>query len=378
MDFERERESYLEALRAMLPVYVVESVNGSIARGASGHDHSSGSRVGSSENEAVDLHRRRMENVSCARELWRVQVEKGRLRTLTNAERLSNLEQEYALGCLRLSRILDKERIVELLKATDPEKGFAATLRATPTTTSNSALNLRRRRSSLTVAAAETEALCDTEDAPSPELISRLQALVSEMEASVTAKEVQMRAALAARLSERASREEKASRDAWESSTKVTQLQQRLRSLEERLGRVVLDFLQLRHCSGVAGRKAIEEEEVVRAGEAQHREAARSARQALLEERLRLRDAAKNAARGEAEVLRHQLRLRRSEICLLQEQQEEARRLFEARVAALQDKDVAWAVKARASERRARLEAEGFRRASEELARRLDKAQTAW
>ncbi|CAM9718986.1 unnamed protein product, partial [Laminaria digitata] len=263
----------------------------------------------------------------------------------------SNLEQGLELGVLRLERLLDRERILELLRLTDPNRPAGPAAAAA-------------------VATGATGAISEEAEV-SEELIGELESRVEEAEKRVRAEAAKLGAKMAGRLGDRAKREEGSRREAVEARDDVNRLQNALRVKEDRLAQTVVDYLELRHAmlrvqrassvarEDAAAERIVQEEEV--------RECRRSTA-------VQTKGVVEQVARTCEEVggeLRRQIQLREDEACMLREQRAEAEELYEARAVRLEELLEDWKAKYAALRRKFALETEGFRRDADNIGRHV-------
>eukprot|EP00904_Undaria_pinnatifida_P002539 jgi/Undpi1/12286/HiC_scaffold_5.g01962.m1 len=363
-EFEREREAYIEGAKQL----VLRSPTSAAAAAAATPKKSSSSAAAEAEATAAavvmagaggsvgrqhkhlgkvraapSLRRAREERRAASEEIRVLQQRKADAAVRLQGERLSNLEQGLELGVLRLERLLDRERILELLRLTDPNRPAKAT------------------------GAASEEAEV------SEELIDELEGRVEEAEERVRGEAAKLGAKMAGRLGDRAKREGGFRREAVEARDNVLGLQNALRIKEERLAQTVVDYLELRHAmlkvqqaSSVA-REDAAAERIVQEAEV------RECRRKTAKQR---KDVAEQVGRTCEEVsseLRRQIKLREDEACMLQEQRAEAEELYEARAVRLESLLEDWKTKYATLRRKFALETEGFRRDADNIGRRFER-----
>ncbi|CAM9887407.1 unnamed protein product, partial [Discosporangium mesarthrocarpum] len=290
----------------------------------------------------------------------------------------SNLQQGFELGNLRLERLLDRERILELLRQTDPN---------TPGKrgTSHPPACEHGRRSSAGPGARHGEGRGEKgggsaagggeeeDDTVPEEVIKELEARAADLEGRAWEKARSLESEISARLEERSRREGRMRREGATSRDAVLQRQTEVAQAEGRLSQTVLDYLTLRHNMLCAQRVSREEADALEG--LKHRRA-REVELAVLatsREKEKTREEVDRASRNAKECLRNQIRLREEEACMLEEQREEEGRLYQDRVEALEVELRRWRERYLGLRRRFSLETEGFQRDAEEIGRRFDR-----
>ncbi|CAM9685596.1 unnamed protein product, partial [Choristocarpus tenellus] len=142
LGFERERLAYINAMKSLVESshsapskHVVHSKDRGNESPFSEDIDVTGVAVKEDGPEARAVGSSRLEELRKARRVYHIQAEqirrlyeaKGDASIRLQGERLSNLEQDYDLGLLRLERLLDRERILELLRLTDPNRPKSVT-----------------------------------------------------------------------------------------------------------------------------------------------------------------------------------------------------------------------------------------------------------
>ncbi|CAN0075860.1 unnamed protein product, partial [Ectocarpus fasciculatus] len=144
LEFEREREAYIDAAKRLLTsateITEEESKGSEAEEGRGGARRLDGTTPdgnaldhrrpwrrgrGAPPPKAPSVREAREEQRLASEEIRTLQNRKADAKVRLQAERLSNLEHGLELGVLRLERLLDRERILELLRLTDPDRSEA-------------------------------------------------------------------------------------------------------------------------------------------------------------------------------------------------------------------------------------------------------------
>ncbi|CAM9547688.1 unnamed protein product, partial [Hapterophycus canaliculatus] len=185
-------------------------------------------------SKASDVREAREKQALASEEIRTLQYKKADANVRLQAERLSNLEHGLELGVLRLERLLDRERILELLRLTDPDRTSTTRGADEAVITRGGTVQGNWGRGS------EGEG---GGDCVSEELIEQLEERVAEAEERVRSEASRVGAAVAGRLEERARREGESRREETLARDEVVRLQTALRDKEERLADTVVSYL---------------------------------------------------------------------------------------------------------------------------------------
>eukprot|EP00752_Nemacystus_decipiens_P002768 g2586.t1 len=313
---------------------------------------------GVARSRAASLREAREERRLASEEIRTLQHRKADAKVRLQAERLSNLEHGLELGVLRLERLLDRERILELLRLTDPNRAAATR-----------AAELAKAVGKGGEGGGEDG---DEEEVPE-ELIGQLEDRVAEAEERVRVEASRVGTAVAGRLEERARREENSRREESLARDEIVRMQTTLRDKEERLATTVISYLELRHAMLRAQRVASEAREDSATGRAVDEEEVRKCRSYMAEQTRAIREQVERTCEDVGGELHRQIQLREDEACMLQEQRAEAEELYEARAVRLESLLEEWKTRHAALRRRFSLETEGFRRDADNIGRRFDK-----
>jgi hypothetical protein len=174
----------------------------------------------------------RSSTANSVQSLWQMQADVGHLATQLVEEKLCALQQKMELDLLKIERILDRERIISLLKATAPDVE----------TDDESAALLRRLTQSGDVERVD------------PERIRQLQLRLRETGKVFLRRESAMRMDMSSKISSRAGHELKYRQMLSTGRQEVAGAQRRVKEEEDKLFRTTLDLLNLRYRVLVARR----------------------------------------------------------------------------------------------------------------------------
>ncbi|CAN0087026.1 unnamed protein product, partial [Phaeothamnion confervicola] len=254
LTFERERHHYIEALQTEIEAREGNDADGEAAGAGK-----------STRDEA--FHR--------VAEIWRLQVERGEKVALVHGERMSCLEQAYELELLRLERGLDRERILELLRLTDPDAPPRPQPPPVPSALGPAAAGHRSSNQSQSQRypatgrpAAATAAATAAQGEASPRLVVELERRAADAERRMHDEGRAVRVAVAEAIRQRALREEQRRAQVTAALNTNPQLLRRVCETESRLSHTVLDYLRLRHAALVAQRTSAEGSAAAEAAEA--------------------------------------------------------------------------------------------------------------
>ncbi|CAM9147188.1 unnamed protein product [Ectocarpus sp. 8 AP-2014] len=409
LEFEREREAYIDAAKQLLTPPPPSAAEPPAAAGTGGstEDESNKSSTGGGEVEegrgvrrldntpggnadgrrrlqlrrprsgrgsapkASSVREAREEQRLASEEIQTLQNRKSDAKVRLQAERLSNLEHGLELGVLRLERLLDRERILELLRLTDPDRA-EATRAAGMEAFSGGGEGITGRGGT-----ADENVYGggggEDDDEISEELVEQLEERVAEAEERVRVEASRVGAAVAVRLEERARREQDTRREEALARDEVLRLQTALRGKEERLANTVVSYLELRHAMLRAQRVASEAREEAKKGRAADEEEMRKCRSYTAYQVQAITERVKGTCEDVESELHRQIQLRKDEVCMLREQRAEAEDLYEARAVRLEGLLEEWNGKHAALRRRFSLETEGFRRDADNIGRRFER-----
>lgn len=313
---ERDTSAYLDALRSLLAP--------------------TGSTDTTDYSTMVDMQQRRGYMTRISHEIAVLRCEEERQTALLLSQRQTELEQQLELDLLQLERVLDKERILELLEATDPEPPEAK----------------------------------PPDDLVPAERIQLLEARAARVEAGLQEKTQKLQTTIVSCLEERATREKTYRSDLRVTRDEVLHLEHALKKAEDSYGLTTLDLLELRYAAFKAQRAALEE----RASTTRLMQACKNeehtTRNKLETKRRELVKDTNTAVHKVAEELHNQIRMTDTEMCVLLEQGEEAAAITARRKKALQEQLDIWQRKCDKVRSRNNAETEGFRRDAQELSRR--------
>ncbi|CAM9982234.1 unnamed protein product [Ectocarpus sp. 6 AP-2014] len=413
LEFEREREAYIDAAKQLLtpPPPPAAEPPTAAGTGGSAEEESNKSSSGGGEVEEgrgvrrldntpggnadgrrrLQLRRHRSgrgaapkaSSVREAREEQRLASEE--IRTLQNrksdakvrlqAERLSNLEHGLELGVLRLERLLDRERILELLRLTDPDRAEATRAAGMEAFSGGGGGTTGRGGTAdeNVYGGGGGGGGGEDDEEVSEEVVEQLEERVAEAEERVRVEASRVGAAVAVRLEERARREQDTRREEALARDEVLRLQTALRGKEERLANTVVSYLELRHAMLRAQRVASEAREDAKKGRAADEEEMRNCRSYTAYQVQAITERVKGTCEDVESELHRQVQLRKDEVCMLREQRAEAEELYEARAVRLESLLEEWKGKHAALRRRFSLETEGFRRDADNIGRRFER-----
>ncbi|CAN0118819.1 unnamed protein product, partial [Ectocarpus sp. 12 AP-2014] len=416
LQFEREREAYIDAAKKLLapppPPAAEPPAAAGTGRSAEEESNKSSSAGGDAEEgrgvrrlddtpggnadgrrrlqlrrprsgrgaapKASSVREAREEQRLASEEIRTLQNRKSDAKVRLQAERLSNLEHGLELGVLRLERLLDRERILELLRLTDPDRA-EATRAAGMEAFSGGGGGITGRGGTVdenTYGGAGGGGDGKDDEEVSEELVERLEERVADAEERVRVEASRVGAAVAVRLEERARREQDTRREEALARDEVLRLQTALRGKEERLANTVVSYLELRHAMLRAQRVASEAREDAKKGRAADEEEAcimRKCKNYTAYQVQAITERVKGTCEDVESELHRQIQLRKDEVCMLREQQAEAEELYEERAVRLESLLEEWKGKHAALRRRFSLETEGFRRDADNIGRRFER-----
>ncbi|CAN0135362.1 unnamed protein product, partial [Scytosiphon promiscuus] len=370
LEFERERQGYIDAAKRLLaPAPPSAATADPSAAGATPSEDNdrrwtaAAPRESGQEGGGAGWHGRRL----ASEEIRTLQHRKADANVRLQAERLSNLEHGLELGVLRLERLLDRERILELLRLTDPDQ--------TSVTRAADVATIARGGAGGTAHGNGERGRDGGEQGErvSEELIEELEERVAEAEERVRSEASRVGAVVAGRLEERARREEESRREESSASDEILRLQTALRDKEERLANTVVSYLELRHAMLRAQRLASEAREDAAKGRAVDEEEMKNCKSFTVEQTRAINERVDRTCVEVSGELKHQIHLREDEACMLREQRAEAEELYEARAVRLESLLDEWNAKHAALRRRFSLETEGFRRDADNIGRRFER-----